>query len=241
MSNSWSYELALAAPLRMAGETLAAALAVVERHGFSAYNPWTGRVSVITASGLDEDFSSVDDALALLLREEGGVQLWWDEVDIDFSAYSWRDAPAATESAGASAIPSGVRLGLGIDNTWYRQRVEDVATTMRQLFVDLCAQLRPLCGYSFDEDFWELLAHDSALQKDVLEQKQPSVLYWLNYYPNFYAHVVDLGALEGLGARVTAIQNGVVVSFFEWPWDMDVRSLVHTNQQWREWLRTHRG
>src|SRR6185369_3962435 len=110
MSNSWNYQTLLSRPL--SAEDVSRTLAIANSQGYDPRNPGTGRVSGMALNGLDErDHATVDDAIAVVVREGGSITLWRGEVDVSI-------AFRLSALAGASFIWSGVELS--IDNTFFR-------------------------------------------------------------------------------------------------------------------------
>ena len=218
MSNSWRYQALLSRPL--VAEDVSRTLAIANAQGYDPHNPGTGRVSGIALNGLDErDHATLDEAIGVVVREGGSITLWKGEVDVSIAFYS---------SDRASARPTWSGVDLYIDNTFYRdddRRVE-TAISIKSIFVSICDELQAFYGYATDEELWELVSNKWADAREALANgAKPAVLFWLNYYGLRHFKWASADAFEDLPAAVTRFRNGVLLSFFEFPWQVN-RSLL---------------
>lgn len=218
MSNSWRYQALLSRPLL--AEDVSRTLAIANAQGYDPHNPGTGRVSGITLNGLDErDHATVDEAIAVVAREGGTITLWKGEVDVSIAFYS-------SNKAGEGLACGGVDLY--IDNAFFRDdhHRAEIAVSIKSIFVSICDELQAFYEYATDEELWELVSNRwSDTRRALANGAKPPVLFWLNYYDLRHFMWASADAFVDLPAAVTRTRNGVLVSFFEFPWQVN-RSLL---------------
>ncbi len=241
MSNSWSYNLLLPSGVRLARERIIGIITQAQSIGFMARNPVTGKVSVMSQDGAESfDYKDLTDATSFLERGGGRIQLWKDADDIGLLfELRGENSPHNVNDA----QNDGDSIAISVDGTYYRgedrQRII-TADDLQQLFVDLGSVAHAGYGYSWDEELYDLAyLHGERelferLYIDVCARQWPSTLFWLNYFSRDYAEIVGLDDMRRLGATITTVPNGVLATFFDYPWDVDVHNLWEINQRWRQ-------
>src|SRR5437868_2318039 len=175
MGNSWSYQTLLSRPLSTVD--VSRTLAIASSKGYDPRNPGTGRVSGIALNGVDErDHTTVDEAIAVVVREGGSITLWRREVDISIAFHPFVQAQAGlTWSA----------VALSVDNTFFRDdgHRAETAASVKSMFISICDELQAFYGYATDEELWELFSNRWGEAREALAiGARPPVLFWLNYY-----------------------------------------------------------
>lgn len=135
------------------------------------------------------------------------------------------------------------------------------ATDAQELYCDLCAYFDAPYGagwsnYDYEEVMMDLhravyghleLSFDQTLDKhtfqalmdeerldlEVRNRRPPGVLFWLQYFSQEYAEQIDLEACTRLGGKLQLLQKGLFLTFFDYPWEVDFRTLLAVNEQWR--------
>jgi hypothetical protein len=126
-------------------------------------------------------------------------------------------------------------ISICIDETHFQERVtgESLGNDIKTLFVDLCANLGAVYGYSIDEPLFEWLMPHWHLHRDVKSQKKPSVLCWLNYFEANYISKIGLEKFRNFDCNITEIPRaGVIVSFFESPRGVRIPVMQKINEKW---------
>lgn len=214
MSNSWNYRTLLSRPL--GAEEVSRALAIANSKGYGPRSPGTGRVSGIALNGLDErDHATLDEAVAVVVREGGSITLWRGEVDVSMAFHP-------SDQAGAGLTWSGIDLS--VDNTFFRDdgHRAETAASAKSIFVSICDELQAFYGYATDEELWELVSNKWGEAREALAVgAKPPVMFWLNYYDLRHFKWASTNAFADRPAAVARTRNGLLVSFFEFPWQVD--------------------
>lgn len=241
MSNLWSYNLLLPPGVRLTQETIMGIIARAQRIGFMAHNPVSRKVLVMSLDGLsDFDYEDLADAAAFLEAERGRIQLWKGGVDVGliFEIRKGNGLYGVEQLENSEPI-----VGISIDGTNYRGENKQrgiTAHSIFQLFVTLSTGTRAKYGYSWDEEFYDLaylrgeVEVFERLYSDVRQGQPPSTLFWLNYFSSDYAETIELDSIKRLGATITIVPGGSLVTFFDYPWNVNASTLWEINQHWRE-------
>jgi hypothetical protein len=226
--NAWGYELYLSGEQEAPERTVNDVFTILEAAGYSPQNNVTGKLEVITKDGMD--FPQLEDrseAVDFLLKEGGGLTFWkgdkWDFVDIFLSITLHNK----------ERLP---RISVSLENAYFHNeepnRVE-TSEDILQIYVQLCKLLNPVYGFVADENtldqFWPRIA---KLEECIARLSKPPVLFWLNYFSNDYLSVLDRDVFVRLGGRITQLPAGVMVSFVDYPWEVQIAELVSINNIW---------
>jgi hypothetical protein len=138
----------------------------------------------------------------------------------------------------------------------------ELATDAQKLYCDLCAYFDVRYGaawsnYNYEEVIRDLhraiyghleLSYHENLDKltfralmdgyrfdaEIYNEQPPSALFWVQYFSREYAGHIDLEACVRLGGKLIHLQKGVLLTFFDYPWEVDFRRLLAINEQWRK-------
>lgn len=233
MSNTWTYELLLSR--RLDAEQLRLACLVAEERGYSPRTPGGGIARVIRLDGMDiHEYAKVDEAWAELEAEGGALQFWKGEID---ALLAFHPAGRPQVSEGPSPAPDGwSRIVLSIDGGFFRDEAvrTAVAADMLEIFVGLCERLRAAYGFSLEEEAAETLADEvERLESSVAAGGKPPLLFWVNYFRREHFPRLDEALFSRIGGWVTIYPQGLLVSFFDLPWEADLGRLGEVNKRWR--------
>jgi hypothetical protein len=202
---------------------------VAGAYSYSLLNLYSGKIYVSDLSTLeDREFPTVNEA-ARYLAQDGGITLIWnDEEGIEIIFVPRNEYGLARLSMGFSAgrlrDESPDRLNLVMD--------------VRQIFVGIADRLNPYYGYATDEyGFEELIIEDvisfiESINRAVLEQNPPPVLFWLNYFSNQYSDLMGAKRIEAVDGIITRHANGRILQFSEYPWDVNTVQILSCNEVW---------
>lgn len=232
MSNTWTYELLL--PKRLDAEQLRLASVVAEERGYSPFTPGGGIARIVRLDGMDiHEYATMEEAWAELEAEGGGLQLWKEEID---ALLAFHPAGSPYVSEGLAPAPDGwSRIVLSIDGSFFRDEAVRmaVAADMLEIFVGLCERLRAAYGFSLEEGAAEAFSDAAeSLAAGVAAGGKPRLLFWVNYFRREHFPWLDEALFSRVGGWVTIYPQGLLVSFFDLPWEADLGRLREVNQRW---------
>jgi hypothetical protein len=240
VSNLWSYNLLLAEPEQPTLELLDSIFQIVRANGYSAKNPVSGFFAGMQFGGLREfAFDTQDKAATFLSRKGGNLQLWKGNVDIGLNVEVRHLKQAQGENARNSLSTAMLEsLSIVVDNTFFRYGDNgaasmEAALDMQMMFLDLCGLLQVPYGYSADEDILEVFLGKLPMVSDLINYGTPRFLFWLQYFSTSCLGTDLLQDLSTLGATPIEVDKGVLVKFFDYPWEVDVSKLTDLNRRWQ--------
>jgi hypothetical protein len=179
------------------------------------------------------EHTRVEEAWAELEAEGGALQLWKGEID---ALLAFHPAGSPHVSAGLASAPDGwSRVVLSIDGSFFRDEAIRtlVAADMLEIFVGLCERLGAVYGLSWEEGAAEAFSEASErLASSVVARGKPPLLFWMNYFRREYFQWLDAALFSRVGGWVTIHPQGLLVSFFDLPWEADLGRLREVNQRW---------
>jgi hypothetical protein len=232
MSDTWTYELLLSR--RLSAEQLRLACLIAEERGYSPLTLGGGVARVISLDGMDiREHTRVEDAWAELEAEGGALQLWKGEID---ALLAFHPAGSPHVSAGLAPAPDGwSRVVLSVDGSFFRDKAvrTTVAADMLEIFVGLCERLGAAYGLCWEEETAEALSGAAeSLVSSLVAGGKPPLLLWMNYFRREHFQWLDEALFSRVGGWVTIYPQGLLVSFFDLPWDVDLGRLREVNQRW---------
>lgn len=232
MSNTWTYEMLL--PGRLNVEQLALARHAAEERGYSPRTPGGRITGIIDLDGMGiREYTSVEEAIAGLAAAGGGLQLWKGEIDLLLTSH-----PAGSPRIHGMFDPTPEgwsRMVLSIDGSLFREESvrSAVAADALEIFVDLCERLGAAYGFSRDEDAAEAFSQKTGrLASSVATGGKPPLLFWVNYFRREHFLWLDEILFSRVGGWATSFPGGMVVSFFDLPWEVDLEVLREVNHRW---------
>lgn len=243
--NAWSYSLLFLQHETLSTSAIREVLQLIVARGYSATNPLTGFVEGMKSGGMEEfEFRRLPETVEFLNANGGLLYLWKTSADI----WLWFDPPSATARWAESNLEHDGEVilkksSISVEETCFWPDNPDrweIAADLQQLFIQLCGYLDAPYGYSSDENATEALASEMSqmnVYEDVRSRHLPAVLFWLQYFSDDYAVHLDLGALADLGGIVQQLPSGVLVKFFDYPWNVNLDVLVDINRKWRKFIK----
>lgn len=236
MSNTWFYNILLSPQITISNESINKILSLAKSVGYSTMNPITGMISIMSTDGMEEfKFDQVPEAINFLSSDGGLLSLWDDDVDIGL----WIDRSNTMMDL---HNPSNLReISIIIAHHHFRDPTTrlKVANNVQKLFIDLCKILEPIYGYSVDEPTMEIFADRLYGQGSIWSYGKPSVLFWLNYFSHRQVSQNEIDIFKSLGGIIAELSSGIIVSFFDYPWDVDINMLQSVNDRWRRLSPEH--
>ena len=233
MSNIWAYEMLL--PRSVRSDDVLRARVLAERRGYQPLNPVDDIVRVTTLDGSDSgDYATVAEAEAAVAVGGGNLQIWKGDVNLSLIVH-----PSRRESVDPAIDPAPEgwsRVTITADGSFFRDEAlrAAVAADMWELFVNMCEQLGVAYGFSRDEDvvelFWE---EQQRLRATVLAGGKPPLLFWLNYFQRAHFPWLDERMFSRAGGWVSSFPEGMLVSVFDVPWEVDLTVLQEVNRRWQ--------
>jgi hypothetical protein len=232
MSNTWTYELLLSR--RLDAEQLRLACLVAEERGYSPLTLGGGVARVISLDGMDvREHTSAEEAWAELEAEGGALQLWKGEID---TLLAFHPVGSPQVSGGLVPAPDGwSRVVLSIDGSFFRDEAvrATVAADMLEIFVGLCERLGAAYGLSWEEGTAEAFSEAAeSLASSIVTGGKPPLLFGMNYFRREHFQWLDAALFSRVGGWVTIYPQGLLVSFFDLPWEVDLGRLREVNQRW---------
>jgi hypothetical protein len=232
MSNTWAYEVLL--PRHVGIEEIDLACLVAEERGYSPLTP-EGRIArVVTLDGMDaHEYARPEEAIAWLVANGGGLQLWKADIDIQLTLH-----PGCGSRVDGSFDPTPEgwsRLTLSVDGSFFRDEPvrSTVAGDMAQVFAGLCERLNAAYGFSRDEEAAEAFRDETRrIPSSVVTGGKPPLLFWMNYFRRECFPWLDEAAFSRVGGWVTTFPRGVLVSLFDVPWEVELGRLREVNRRW---------
>ncbi len=232
MGNTWYYTSIIPSPFANPEKSIGNIFECAAASGYSAINPETGRVSAMNQLGTDYlEFQNTAEAITFLASQGGLVDLWKQDINPSLSI-NYLSLDASENRNTASTDFPGVRVSLSISDFFFHLEelpTQQIATDMKEIFENLCQLLRPAYGYSADEDFIETFLDKLESYEFVVRKSSPPLLSWLNYFETTYATVLDLDRLP-FPKEVKPLSTGVMISFFDYPWHVDMSVLRSINR-----------
>jgi hypothetical protein len=244
MSNQWHYSLLVEPTKNLSTAGIRQIVRLVGSRGYSVLNPVTRIVSCMRLGGMQELVSNDLDMALEILASEGGLLVFW-KGDVNIQLTFDHAGEQAAISMSALQLPDTPTFGtisVSLDSHYlrYKQSPKEslaVASDVLWIFEQLCSFEDTVYGYSADEYAFEALIDRASIQRDVREEKLPSVLFWLQYFGADYVAQSGLEAFVKLGAKFQNLPNGVAISFFDYPWEVDIERLLALNSRWSEQRR----
>lgn len=84
-----------------------------------------------------------------------------------------------------------------------------------------------------DKSTFQPLMDGVRFDAEVRDSQPPSALFCVQYFSLEYAERLDLEVCVSLGGKLTPLPKGVLLSFFDYPWEVDWRRLLAINEEWR--------
>lgn len=246
MSNAWFYQLLISTRPTLSAEKIGDTLKAAEAVGYFAQHPRTGQFWLTKVVGNDMKEFKLDDPVEVieLLGNFGGLLHLWKRETNDWSIdISLSFDPTGDDEARIIRVlhlqdtPTFGSISIVVDSTWFRPDASErwrVAQDLQKLFSHLCVKLESVYGYSVDEHTIEYFAHDFHLHSDARDRRKPSVLFWLNYFAAEHSvQIGGAGVFRQVGGKVIELPTGILVSFFEHPWEVGIAKLRAINERWR--------
>lgn len=243
MSNAWSYS-SLFPQASIQEDSIKLVVRLVEDRGYSLRNSDTGKVTGISSDGSEElEFQSPDKAIDFFAANGGGLNLWKEGIEHPPVFFTFQPAARLmmldtqrnwTQGRGAADVVS-----FSVDNTEFRADEPDrinLANDVENLLVAVCTELDAFYGFSADENALEMLILYPVIDVYGFATKQarPSALFWLQYFAADYTKNFNVDALVKFGGTLQPASTGVLLKFFDHPWDVDLKMLGKINEIWRE-------
>lgn len=132
-------------------------------------------------------------------------------------------------------------LTISIGDYMYRQHDpedndrEAIASVIKRLYRDLCINQNAIYGFSTDEYMVEEYADKlSKILPDILSGKASPTLFWLNYFSDKTPPEVVRERISLVHGDVETLGHGIFVSFFDYPWEVNISNLIQINNQWSQ-------
>jgi hypothetical protein len=109
----------------------------------------------------------------------------------------------------------------------------DYEEVIRDLHTALYGQPEPAADDALGRRTFQALMDGERFYAEVSSGRPPSALFSLQYFSNEYARSIDLATCVELGAKIRNLPHGVLVKFFDYPWNVGWRPMLMINQQWR--------
>lgn len=210
---------------------------------------WGSPVELADKPYLDESdyhrtFPSVDEVIAYLSTNGGLLTLSKGEVEISISFdHPDPQVVARTNELRRNCASLFIETSLGVENSYYRSDTsgrERTASDTKGIFTELCTWLDSPHGYSLDENAGDQLIYEKFLydKTDLCDcgqtNERPRVLLWMQYFSREYARKVNVPQMRRLGGRTEELSKGLLVRFFDHPWEVDLRELARINKEWQQ-------
>jgi hypothetical protein len=238
MSNTWYYSLLI--PLHVYGDnTIGDILQVISTHGYSIRHLASNKITNIThGTSVRDQTHSLDVVLADLQAGRDLFDVWKGEHEINLHLDF--DGANVARRIKNLRLPDKLYFGevsVSVENALVKSEATDkfmVATDLQEIFADLCELLATPYGYSTDENMIEIFMDILSINEDVQDKRPPKVLFWLQYFTASYAAYLDQNMLLELGASIRKLPNGILVSFSDYPWNVDFVRLKRINDLWQQ-------
>ncbi|HLL61280.1 MAG TPA: hypothetical protein VK338_06185 [Candidatus Nitrosocosmicus sp.] len=197
---------------------------LVESKNYSPFNPDLKAIRGINGDEYGEFvYDSFDEVVKMLVKETGLVELWKKDQEI------------STMNLSFNKQDQNLEINLSAENASFRDdepQRDELAQDLKELFTNLCISQDALYGYSADEDALEVL---EALDKPLFDEitHKPSILFWLQYLSDRALHNTDMEIIKKLGGKIEKLSKGVLVSFFDYSWEVDLNKLADINTQFK--------
>ena len=257
MSNNWHYTV-IFYPQNGVADAVRSAVSCAELRGFTPVNTFSGRLTGMKYSGLEElSFDTLDEAVDFLANQGGLLEFWKNHTGIAMTfrplTYSEtndeKKSPVSLDTKPQAMHDTGSLYEISVvvgDHLlrFDRDRDESIRTTgdVHSIFLGICNTVDALYGYSTDENLLEYFLNDMGqsieeirghITEGVRTKSPPAFLFWLQYFSEEYSKMARLGELVDMGGQLSKLSKGFTLSFFNWPWEMLLSTrLQSTNRQW---------
>ena len=247
MSNSWYYSLLVPSNLSR-NKIVLNIISILDDLGFLVKHPSADKISIVSLDGVNSyEFSDYQEAL-LYLEDKGGLLTVWkftnDEdnweynvgITIDYLEKNYKSCDDRNIHLGG---PNIVDIKISIDGTFYsaREPIDNrvsTAKTLQELFIAFCERLHAIYGFLADENVIEFYLHEvSCISDRVKNLKQPTLLFWLNYFSKEYANLFNWERILVYGVHKIIFQNGIILYSSAYPWEGTLTEIRKINELWQ--------
>ncbi len=194
---------------------------IISQAGYTLLNP---EEQVITGIIDSEEFESDNkDKVQQALSEKGGLLRLWGK-SINLSLWFEVNSPLREISVIAEQA-------YFTENNPNR---EFVSEHLKKIFSELCKKTTSVYGYADDEHSCKVFGYDSNIE-NINTGKEP-VLSWFNYFSTDYLEKIGGKKIfQNFNCNITEINSGgILVSFFNHPWEADFVEIQLLNEKWKE-------
>jgi hypothetical protein len=201
-------------------ETFASSFKVISDAGYTLIHP---DEHIITGVIDSEPFESDNQKRALdIISEKGGILKLWGK---SINPALWLNHSDLQLS----------ELSVIIDKSYFTDaNCELISEHMKNLFTELCKKTGAVYGYADDEHSCRIFGYDSNIE-NIISGKEP-VLSWLNYFSSSYLEKIGgRKVFQNFNCKISEIPTyGIMVSFFNHPWEADLAEIQLLNEKWKE-------